>query len=233
MKTILLSCLLALVTISPVIAQRKSSPEAEAFFKKAMSQINPRHVAWVKLTAKTVQEQKMQETEIRKAATGYASPLNLNDASIEALCFLVMMQAARDASEDLKEIMAKIKSINQQKQDQRDLLSKMQRQQLLTTIQLDSFMLLRNKTIALQNHQNPNTVRLIRSGVNGDKLSKADISTKVEEMKKDIDAMSELGEAAQLKMQMYMDRMTKAYSAASNMMKKFSEISGQIIGNMK
>jgi hypothetical protein len=47
------------------------------------------------------------------------------------------------------------------------------------------------------------------------------------------DSLSELGEQEQLKMQMVMDRMTKADSAASNALKKFSETAGQIIGNIK
>jgi hypothetical protein len=47
------------------------------------------------------------------------------------------------------------------------------------------------------------------------------------------DSLSEQSEEQQLKMQMHMDRMTKADSARSNAMKKFSEIASQIIGNWK
>ncbi len=45
----------------------------------------------------------------------YAVLGNMNNADIEALCFLVLMQAAKSAQEDLKAIMAEVKDINKQK----------------------------------------------------------------------------------------------------------------------
>ncbi len=44
---------------------------------------------------------------------------NLWNEDIEALAFLVMMQAAKDAQSDLKNIMDGVKKTNQQKQGQR------------------------------------------------------------------------------------------------------------------
>jgi hypothetical protein len=60
-----------------------------------------------------------------------------------------------------------------------------------------------------------------------------DTSASIEAWEGQKDSLSEMGEEQQLKMQMVMDRMTKADSAASNVLKKFSEISSQIIANMK
>jgi hypothetical protein len=48
-----------------------------------------------------------------------------------------------------------------------------------------------------------------------------------------LDSLSELSQEQQLKMQMVMDRMTKADAAASNLEKKLSETASAIIGNMK
>ena len=59
------------------------------------------------------------------------------------------------------------------------------------------------------------------------------IDAQLDKMRDNKDSLSELGEQQQLKMQMIMDRMTKADQAASNAMKKFSEMAGNIIGNMK
>jgi hypothetical protein len=55
----------------------------------------------------------------------------------------------------------------------------------------------------------------------------------VERMKTSKDTLSAQSEQDQLKMQMVMDRMTKADSAASNTMKKSSDTASAIIGNTK
>lgn len=233
MKSILVSSFLFLFAISFATAQEKPSPDAEAFFKKAMSSINPQHVAWVKKTAKTANEKNMTDADVKTEATNWAVLGNLNSGDIEALCFLVMMQASKSSQEDLKAIMAKVKAINNQKQQQREMLSKMQQQQSLSQVQLDSFNLLKNKMIALQKHQNPDTVRYIKSGIVRNQIVKVDVGRKIEEIKRDLDSMSEMGEEQQLKMQMYMDRRSKIMETLSNLMKKISDTQDEIIKNMK
>ncbi|HMK26629.1 MAG TPA: hypothetical protein VK483_11435 [Chitinophagaceae bacterium] len=59
------------------------------------------------------------------------------------------------------------------------------------------------------------------------------INTELDKLKDQRDSLSKQGEEQQLKMKMIMERMIRADQAASNAMKKFSEITGQIIGNMK
>lgn len=59
------------------------------------------------------------------------------------------------------------------------------------------------------------------------------INAEIDKLKDNRDSLSEMGEEQQLRMQMIMDRMTKADQAASNALKKFSEIISQIIGNWK
>ena len=48
----------------------------------------------------------------------------MNGQDIEAIAFLVLMQAAKSAQEDLKAIMEQVKKINEEKQALRKLLSK-------------------------------------------------------------------------------------------------------------
>jgi len=52
--------------------------------------------------------------------------------------------------------------------------------------------------------------------------TKAEMSAAVDQMKADLDAMSELGETESLRLQMAMDRMSKMMSTLSNMLKKIS-----------
>ena len=48
---------------------------------------------------------------------------NLDSSDVESLAFLVLMQAAKSAQEDLRAIMAQVKTVNQHKQKLRDLLT--------------------------------------------------------------------------------------------------------------
>ena len=55
----------------------------------------------------------------------------MNGADIEAIAFLVLMQAAKSAQEDLKAIMNQVKKINKEKQKQRELMSELASKSLL------------------------------------------------------------------------------------------------------
>jgi hypothetical protein len=52
-------------------------------------------------------------------------------------------------------------------------------------------------------------------------------------LKNQLDSMSEMGEQQSLRLQMAMDRVSKFMETLSNIMKKFSETSSQIISNLK
>ena len=56
------------------------------------------------------------------AQTNWAVLGNTQGADIEAICFLVLMEASKSAQEDLKAVMAGVKAINNAKAKQRDLL---------------------------------------------------------------------------------------------------------------
>jgi len=58
------------------------------------------------------------------AQTNWAVLGNTQGADIEALCFLVLMEASKSAQEDLKAIMAGVKSINNAKAKQRQDVQK-------------------------------------------------------------------------------------------------------------
>jgi putative addiction module CopG family antidote len=73
--------------------------------------------------------------EARAAANRatYAVLGAMPEGDIEALVFIVLMEAAKSAQEDLKAIMAHVKAINAAKQAHRDLLAQMQRDQATTS----------------------------------------------------------------------------------------------------
>ena len=63
--------------------------------------------------------------------------------------------------------------------------------------------------------------------------SKAELDAAINDMKSDLDSMSEMGEMESLRLQMAMDRMSKLMSTLSNIMKKISDTSGSITNNIK
>jgi VIT1/CCC1 family predicted Fe2+/Mn2+ transporter len=54
-----------------------------------------------------------------------------------------------------------------------------------------------------------------------------------EELKNNVDSMSEMSEMESLRLQMAMDRLSKLRSAVSNMLKKISDTESAIISNLK
>ena len=63
--------------------------------------------------------------------------------------------------------------------------------------------------------------------------SKADLDAQIDQMKNDLDSMSEMGEMESLRLQMAMDRMSKMMSTLSNLLKKISDTSQAITQNIK
>lgn len=235
MKFRFLLAFIILNVISPITnAQNQPSVEAEALFTKMMGQINPRHISWVKSTAIEANQKQLSPENINGKAQAYAVLGSMTGQDIEALAFLVMMQASKSAQEDLKAIMAKVKSINNQKTQQRELLSKMQQQKTITAIQLDSFKMLQSRTVALKNGQNPDAIKFTRSSSRvSSTVSKAELDAMVIKAKNDLDSMSEMGEMESLRLQMAMDRQSKMTSTLSNILKKISQTADQIIQNLK
>lgn len=214
-------------------SQKPDTIGAAALFTKMMGQINPKHTNWVKSTAATVNQKKQTETEVKVQATNWAVLGSLNNADIEALCFLVLMQASKSAQEDLKAIMAKVKSINEQKAKQRQLLSAMQKEKAMSAIQMDSFKFLNNRTKAFRNGNNPDAIKLVRSGAANKSISKAEVDAMLKQTKSDLDSMNEMGEMESLRLQMAMDRMSKMMSTLSNLLKKISDSVKSITQNLK
>lgn len=236
MRTSLLIIAIVICSFAKVSAQRQIQfpDSSEAVFNRAMREINPKYSSWIRSVAPQVNEKKMTEADVSQMVANQWNVLgNLNGQDIEAIAFLVLMQAAKSAQEDLKAIMANVKSINNQKASQREMLSKMQQQRSTTNAQLDSFKFIQNRTIALQKGADPDTVKFVRSNARLKAVSKTEIDSMVDRMKNDLDSMSEMGEMESLRLQMAMDRMSKMMSTLSNLLKKISDSVQSITQNLK
>jgi hypothetical protein len=222
-----------------------ASPEADAFFNKAMSEINQRHVNWIKTTAEEANAKNLSPDDVMGKANRYGISGNMNGQDIEAIAFLVLMQASKSAQEDLKAIMAHVKSLNDKKQQLREANARLANsRQTFTRVQLDSFKLLSNSCHVLKSQVNLNTHQPVRvttldssKTVKSNNMrttpSRSEINETKDRLKKDLDSMSEMGEMESLRLQMAMDRMTKMTSTLSNLLKKIHDTAQSIIQNLK
>ena len=138
---------------------------------------------------------------------GWAILGSMPEGDIQAMAFLVLMQASKSAQEDLKAIMAGVKAVNGAKAKQRELLGLKQKQDAQAdALDADSFV------IALASLQ---------------------VDALVAETEADIDSMSAMGEMQQIRLQMAMDRRAKMLSALCNIMKKIADTQSNITGNLK
>ena len=245
MKTTILSCFFCLLTFLPAAAQTKPSPESEAFFKKAIAQINPRHVAWIQSTAKSVHAKNMSETEARNMASQYGASQNFNNLDIEALVVLVMMQASNDAQEDLKSMMAGVKSSNEQKKQITDLQRDFaQHKKDVSRPRLDSIQFVLKNPPVVQTVNTGKAMRPVKkvpTNTTSNKqltrvpqeVTKAEIDKTEQDIKDRLDSVNEMGETESLRLQMAMDRRNKMMTTISNIMKKISDSQSSIIQNMK
>jgi len=134
------------------------------------------------------------------------SPRGADEGDIEAIAFLVMMEASHSAQDDLRAVMEQVKAITAQKNKARE---------------------------ALKLRPDRGLDRLSVTSVISAVATKAEMSAVVDQMKADLDAMSELGETESLRLQMAMDRMSKMMSTLSNILKKISCTASQITQNLK
>jgi hypothetical protein len=238
MKIYMLLCLFILPILASGQAQKAPvfPAGAETFFNTVMGGINTKHVQWIKSTARQVNEKKMTDEQVKIEATNWAVLGNINEADIEALCFLVLMQAAKSAQGDLKAIMDGVKALNNAKAKQREVLGELQKLTSKAANRKKSDPVwapadLEIKKKALDSlfkaaHFTPTHARLIPG-------TKGGLDEMVEKMKADLDSMSEMGEMESLRLQMAMDRMSKMMSTLSNLLKKISDTANQITQNLK
>lgn len=240
MKVIVSSFLLAFCFYSlPVIAQEKASPEAEVFFQKAMTQINPRHVAWVKSTAKNVNEKNLAEAEVRNLASQYAVLGSLSNADIEALTLLIMMEASRHVYNDIREMLEGMEATRKKKAAMREAIELLKNREAdnkeMPSYEYDSIAKLKIKEPVKtkpvsSNLQRADTTKKVRSIA---KATKVEIGQLKKELTDKLDSMNEVGEMESLRLQMAMDRRSKMMNALSNIQKKISDTQNSIIQNLK
>ena len=149
---------------------------------------------------------KVQLDALDASVPGVHVEIRVADGDIEGLVFTVLMEGARSSQEDLRAVMDQLKAVTAQKEKVRAAL-KQRPDRGLDLLSVSSLL----------------SAAIVRS----------ELDLVVDEMKHDLDSMSELGEMESLRLQMAMDRMSKMMSTLSNLLKKMSDTASQITQNMK
>ena len=145
----------------------------------------------------------------RSAIVSAFPGVNLSDSDVSALAFIVMMDAAESARQDLQSIMQGVSAINAQKDALRKELGKA------------------NATkVRVQKVYTPvNTALTVPPPLSA--------NATMAEKEKRLDDLGDLSEEQQSRMRMAMEQMQKAESIASNMLKKMGDMQSSIIRNLK
>jgi hypothetical protein len=128
----------------------------------------------------------------------------VNSGDIEALAFIVLMQATKDADEDLRDILAKVKKMNEQKAAIRQALVRCKG----------------DRTCA---KRTPPPAGMTR----------AELEKLVDALADRRDSSGDLDGADALKLQGFLDRRQKLLETLSNLLKKIADTNESIIQNLK
>ena len=189
MRFAILALAVTLAATPALAAELTFPPGAVAREAALQPKLTPRAQAYVKSQGKAQAEMGVAATPA--SATQTLGP-RLEGLDIDSLMFLVMMETARDADADMRDVMARMDAANARKQDQRD-----------------------RKTKA------PVTIgggHPLNAGSTGGVAK---------------DALSEMSQGDQMRLQQAMERYSKAMEALANVMKKSSDTSNAITGNLK
>lgn len=127
----------------------------------------------------------------------------LPNVDVAALVFIVLMEATKDAQDDLKSIMDGVKAINAA------------------------------KACVRQTQSRAAALRCIKGLKASADLPLAALDNMREALKDKLDSLNEMGETESLRLQMAMDRLSKFHATLSNLMKKIADTDSAIVSNLK
>ncbi len=205
------------------------------------AKIQPSARSWIQQRARLESQKNAVDVNSLKAdVRSHFQPTNVNlsDADIQALAFIVLMDATKSTEDDLAQIMAATKAINNTKQALRSALNDVNREVAATNKPTLSAPCItafcrslpaRLSQIQAQTPASPGIRRLLVRP----NPTYADLNALQNDIKSRLDSISEMGETDSLRLQMTMDRRSKFLEALSNIMKKTSDTSASVVKNIK
>jgi hypothetical protein len=177
------------------------------------------------------------------------SQLDFASDDIESLVLLVMMEAAKDEQQALRDIMDEIKAANQVRSRMRDAIAKLRKElQTDTERERDEYDQMKESDqrpcgrldpdltiqllMTIAAHQSEREVQTL-----ADELTitreHARRTKQVDGASDKLDALGELSEMESMRLQMMLDRRSKFIEALSNIKKRIAETNDAIVQNLK
>lgn len=236
-----------------VISNCQGSEESKAFYLKAISEINPKHVQWIKAKAAEANVSAQGISNLRTAAQDYVNASKAGPADPNALVLFVLREAYIQATEDLRFYAEKVKIFNTGKKMVRDYVRKMRdydanMRESFPRSQYDS---IQNFSYSIQaditSRSNPNLNRpvikkdslktqTINKPINPlvtKPVSPDEVELLIKELVLKDSLLDQNSQQVSLRIQILMDKAQKSDSIASDLYKKFAKAGNTIIANLK
>ena len=187
--------------------------DASARFADMLAALSPQARAWVEQEAARARASNtVSEAHLSQAVRSAGSEVNLVSITVDDLVQMIMMQISRDADEDMRQLLADMKTSLKEKAT-REAIEKQTAAKAPVNSQL------RQEFVGKQARPT-----IPRSAALDDFLASQKVS---------YDSLGDMSQEQQLKLQMALEHKSKAESAASNVMKKTSDTESGIIRNIK
>ncbi len=236
-----------------VISNCQGSEESKAFYLKAISEINPKHVQWIKAKAAEADVSTQGISNLKTAAQDYLNASKAGAVDPNALVQFVLRECYLQTTEDLRFYAEKVKYFNECKKMVRDYLQKLRdydakMKESLSRSQYDS---IQNFSFSIQAditpRSNPNLNRQIikKDSLKTQTINKPintlvtkpvspdEVELLIKELVLKDSLLDQNSQQASLRMQILMDKAQKSDSIASDLYKKFAEAGTTIIANLK
>lgn len=215
LRALLISFAIAAGTWTPGVAAQSEPafpPGALAMETKLRAKVGPQTRSWIRqLATRQVHGNTLSEDGARRAVAADRFFADFNEGEVDSVVFLVMMQAARLANDDMREV-----------------------KQGLNRIEASKAAL---RATARPDGATATPVRLTRAQLatvrSPQALPSEEFGRQLSASRDNLDTLSEMGELESLRLQMAMDRMSKTMQTLSNLMKKMHDTQKGVIRNMK
>jgi DNA repair exonuclease SbcCD ATPase subunit len=222
-------------------AIRPIPPEMSRHFQAIYPKLQPSAKAWIDQQARMeAYRSSLDVAELNAAVrTRFAnSNSNLSDMDIDAVVAIVMFELAQSDEKDLQNMMNQMQAANSQKQEIREFMDEIKRDELQNAKQnqralcasaLCKALPARLATLRAAAGKLPRPVNLPPP----EPHTYGDLARIGAGLQNALDSTNEMSDELQIRLQMLMQRRTQALETISNIMKTTNDTSNAIIANLK
>lgn len=249
-KLFLICCLTGI----SVISSSQGSEASKIFYNRAISEINPKHVQWIKSKAAEVVISKDGINKMHTETWRYLNEIGLETIDPNAIAQLILRASYLQTTEDLKYYAEKVKYFNQCKKLVRDYLQKLREddanmKESMSRSEYDSikkYSLFINTDMTPPSNPNLSRVMIkkdslniqtINRPVNYSEITKAvspdEIKLLITELEQKERILDQNNEQASVRMKLLTDKAQKTDSIAASLFTKYAESGNAIIDSLK